>query len=179
MATDTLRDELHDEAKRLYIDANYSSRGHFKEAHSWSTWAFVLGLPLAMLGGLSAAGAAITALFTDYKFLTAGLALVAAVLASTRGFLRPEETAEAHGVKAARYLGLRNDAMFFLKIDLNSQLASDELVLRLRALRQSYNDLTLLAPQLVSPKHYAAAKAAIERGETNYESDPLWKELER
>lgn len=66
MSTD-LRDQLRNEAKRLVIDATYSSRGHFAEASRWGRWAFILGLPVAIVGGLSAAGAAATALFTDAK----------------------------------------------------------------------------------------------------------------
>lgn len=174
-----LRHALADEAKRLYIDATYSSRGHFQEAHGWARWAFLLGLPLAILTGLSAAGAAATALFTDQRFITAGLALAAAVLTSVRGFMRPEESAEAHGVKAARYIGIRNDASFFLAMDLRSNLSGDELTLRLRALRRAYNDLTLVAPHLIAAKHYETARKAIERGDAGYENESLWKDLEQ
>lgn len=174
-----LRHALANQGKRLYTDATYSSRGHFQEARGWSRWSFVLGLPLSVLSGLSAAGAAATALFTDERLLTAGLALAAAVLTSVRGFMRPEETAEAHGVKAARYAALRNDASFFLDIDLRATLSEDELAVRLRALRKAYNELTLVAPHLVGPSHYEAAKKAIERGEASYENDPLWKEFDQ
>jgi hypothetical protein len=173
-----VRDELRNEAKRLIIDATYSSRSHFAEATRWGRWAFVLGLPLAIVSGLSAAGAAATALFTDLKWLTALLALVAAVLTSVRGFMRPEETAEAHGVKAARYTGLRNDATFFLRIEVSSSATDDELTKHLRELRKSYNDLTLVAPHVVSLSAYQTAKKGIEQGEASYENDPLWKGLD-
>jgi hypothetical protein len=175
----SLRDELRHEAKRLVIDATYSSRGHFAQASKWGRWAVILGLPLAIVSGLSAAAAAVTAIFTNFRALTAGLALLSAVLTSVRGFLRPEESAETHGVKAARYLGIRNDASFFLRIDLNSDLEDAELTKRLRDLRKSYNDLTLIPPHVISTSAYQTAKKSIETGEAAYENDPLWAELDK
>ncbi len=174
-----VRSELRAEAKRLYVDATYSSRGHFQEAKGWSHWSVLLGLPLVIVTAASAAGAATAAILTNNSALTAGLALTAAVLTSVRGFLRPEESAQAHGVKAARYAALAREAVFFLKIDTSSALPDQELVQRLRALRQAYADLTLTAPHLISPGAYEAARRGVARGEANYEDDPLSKELER
>jgi len=177
MADSNLRNQLGHEAKRLYVDAAYSSRGHFAEANGWARWAIVLGLPIAMASGLSAAGAAATAIFTNYKAVTAGLALLSAVLISVRGFLRPEQSAEAHGVKAARYLGIKNDASFFLRIDLESPKPDEELIKQLRDLRKTYADLTLAPPHRISAKGYEAARKSLEQGEASYENDPIWKEL--
>jgi hypothetical protein len=174
-----LRDELAYEAKRLIIDATYSSRGHFVQASNWQRWGVILGLPLAILSGLSAAGAAVTAIFTNFRALTAALALTSAVLTSVRGFLRPEESAEAHGVKAARYLGIRNDAQFFLRVDLKSDVDDAALTKSLRALRKTYNDLTLVSPHVVSTSAYQQAKKSIEQGEASYENDPLWADLDK
>jgi hypothetical protein len=174
-----LRDQLAYEAKRLIIDATYSSRGHFAQASKWQRWAVILGLPLAIVSGLSAAAAAVTALFTNFRALTAALALTSAVLTSVRGFLRPEESAEAHGVKAARYLGIRNDAHFFLRVDLKSDADDPALTKSLRALRKTYNDLTLVPPHVVSTSAYQEAKNSIEKGEASYENDPLWPDLDK
>lgn len=59
-----LRSGLTSEAKRLYVDATYSSRGHFQEAKGWSQWSVFLGLPLVIVTAASAAGAATAATFT-------------------------------------------------------------------------------------------------------------------
>jgi hypothetical protein len=81
-------------------------------------------------------------------------------------------------VKAARYLAISREARFFLRIDLLSSLSDEELVRRLRGLRQAYDDLTGAAPHLVSPQAYAKAKAGIEGGEASYKDDPVLKDLE-
>lgn len=100
------------------------------------------------------------------------------MLTSVRGFVRPEEAAESHGVKANRYVALRNDATFFLRIELNTSASDDELVKRLKGLRKSYNDLTLVPPHVVSSSAYEKARKSIEGGEASYDNDPLWKELD-
>lgn len=172
-----LRAALADQAKRLYVDASYASRGHYEEAGDYAKLSRVLGIPLAIVGGLSAAAASATAVLTDEKFLTAGLALLSAVLTSVYGFIRPEENAEAHGAKAGRYKAIRDDALIFLKIDLVTDASDAELVGRLKAMRNEYKDLALLKPHRVSRSAYQRAQAGMDRGEASYEDDPLWKEL--
>ncbi len=167
------------EAELLYVDATYSSRGHFAEANRWAHRAFIIGVPWAVLSGVSAGSAAIIAIFTDLRWLTAALALLSAILTSVREYLRADEKAEAHGMKAARYLSLAKQARFFIRIELKSALPGEELVRRLRGLREAYDDLTLTPPHIVSPAAYAAAKAAIERGETSYADDPVLNDLRK
>jgi hypothetical protein len=175
----TMRTALSDQAKRLYVDASYSSRGHYEEAADFARLSRVLGVPLAIVGGLSAAAAGVTALVIDEKLLTAALALLAAVLTSVHGFIRPEENAEAHGDKAGRYKAIRDDALLFLTIDLLSGASDGELIGRLKAMRADYKDLGLLKPHRVSRGAYQRARAGIEKGESSYGDDPLWKELSK
>src|SRR5437870_2088198 len=114
-----LRSGMRDLAMRLYVDATYSSRGHLEEAKRWTGWGRWLGLPVAAVSALAASGAALSAIFSkDAVWLTAGLALLSAVLTSVRGFVRPDELATAHGVKGNRYIGIRNEALSFLKAEL-------------------------------------------------------------
>ena len=174
----TLRGELRNEAKRLYIDANYTSRGHYKDAASQARLGFMLGLPVAIVGGITAAVAGVTAIFTEAHVLAGVLALISAVLTSVHGFMQPEKKAEAHGVKAGRYKAVRDDAMFFLKVDLLTDAPDDELRRRLKELRQTYKDLALIEPHLVSQDAYRAAQREIAEGEAGYVNDPLWKDLE-
>lgn len=175
---DTIRDELRSEAKRLYIDASYSSRGHFEDASDHAKWAFILGVPLAILGGISAAAASAAYFLTENYLVAGALALASAVLTSVHGFMQPDRRAEAHGVKAARYKVIRDDAIFFLKIDLNTMMSEDALRLELKTLRERYNDLALMQPHRISPAAYERAKRGIAAGEANYEDDPLWNQLE-
>lgn len=164
---------------RIYIDATYTSRGHLEEAKRWTRWSRWLGLPLAGVSALAASGAALSAIFGQVVWLTAGLALLSAVLTSVRGFVRPEELSTAHGVKGNRYIGLRNEALFFLKAELRAATSDAELLARLRTLQKSYNDLTVVAPNVIEEEQYAAAKRGITIGEASYRDDPLWKELEQ
>jgi len=164
---------------RIYVDASYTSRGHLEEAKRWMRWSRVLGLPLAAVSALAASGAALSAIFGQVVWLTAGLALLSAVLTGVRGFVRPEELATAHAVKGNRYIGLRNEALFFLKAELRSATPDSELLVRLRTLLKGYNDLTVVAPHVIEEKQYAAAKRGIEGGEASYRDDPLWRELEQ
>jgi hypothetical protein len=173
------RDGLRDTAKRLYVDASYSSRGHLEEAKRWIRWSRFFGVPLAGVSALAASGAALSAIFQQQIWLTAGLALLSAVLTSVRGFLRPEELAVSHGVKGNRYIGLRNEALFFLKVDLRSTADDQELIARLRELQKNYNALAITAPHVIEEKQFAAAQRGIQAGEASYENDALWKELEK
>jgi hypothetical protein len=174
-----LHPNLAGEAERLYVDATYTSKGHFIEANRWARRALIVGLPWAMLSGLSAGAAAITAIFTDARWLTAVLALIAAVVTSVREYMRSDEKAEAHGMKAARYLSIAKETRFFLLVELETELPESELVRRLRGLRQMYDDLTLAPPHVVSPAAYAEAKAALERGEAEYDKDPVLQDLRK
>ncbi len=177
--TEKLRMALADQAEHLYVDASYSSRGHYEEAANFAKLSRFLGVPLAIVGGLAAAAAGASALLNDQRLVTAGLALASAVLTSVHGFFRPEENAEAHGAKAGRYKAIRDDALLFLKIDLVSGASEAELVGRLKAMRNEYKDLALLKPHRISRGAYERARAGIERGEASYENDPLWKDLDK
>lgn len=101
---------MRNEAKRLYLDASYSSGGHYEDAATQSRWAFNLGLPIAIAGGISAAAAGATFLLSNNDVVAGILAFSSAVLTSVHGFVQPEKNAEAHGVKAARYNAIRDDA---------------------------------------------------------------------
>lgn len=77
-----------------------------------------------------------------------------------------------------RFISLRNEARFFLQVDLRSSLGEDELVARLRDLRDRYNALNETAPRRIPRGDYEAARRSISAGEASYENDPLWKDLD-
>jgi hypothetical protein len=164
-------------AKRLYIDATYSGRGHLESCARWQRWNTWLGVPATVASSILAAGAAVSALVEGTPLVTALLAGAAAVLNGLRSFLQPDAKAQAHGVKGNQYLAIRNDARTFLEVDLHAGLPQEELVSASKELRRRYNELKQTDPQLIPRGDYEAAKRNVEVGESSYTNDPLWQEL--
>lgn len=173
-----LRVALRTEARRLYVDSSYASRGHLEEGVRWTNWDTRLGLPATLASTLLAAGAGVSALVEANKWVAAGLAGAAALAGAAREFFHPAEKAESHAAKGNQYLSIRSEARFFHDIDIRSQEPLDQLQHRLRELRARYNALNESAPLLYSPGSYAKAQEGIRAGESSYEDDPAWKELE-
>ncbi len=174
----TLRLGLKNEAKRLYVDATYSGRGHMQSCSRWQTWDTWLGVPATVLSSILAGGAAVSALIEGTPITTAILAGSAAVLNGVKSFLQPDVKSQAHGVKGNQYLAIRSEARIFIEIDLHADISTDELISNIKDLRRQYNELKQTDPQLISRGDYESVKRNIEAGESNYTNDPLWKELD-
>src|SRR5688572_5143249 len=82
-------------AKRLYIDATYSGRGHLESCSRWQRWNTWLGVPATVASSILAAGAAVSALVEGTPLVTALLASAAAVLNGLQSFLQPDAKAQA------------------------------------------------------------------------------------
>lgn len=178
MADDTtLRAALNDEAKRLIVDSTYTGRGHQAAGGRWAVYNNWLGLPTAVASALLAGGAGVSAVTESRPGLTAGLAFGAAILSAAHGFLRPAERAEEHSLKGNRFIALRNEARLFREIELRSNPDKDDLTTRLTELRKRYADLNETPPLHIPRRDYETAKRGIEAGESSYENDPIWKEL--
>ena len=171
-----LRKALRDEAKTLYIDSAYSAGGSLRAGQRWGSVDFWLGVPTALLGAVLGVGAAASALL-EATGVAAILAICSVGLSGVRGFLRPDERAEAYRLKGNKYIRLRNAARRFANIDVRSTLPTDELRARLEDLRTQYADLTETPPLDIPPWAYAETKQRIDAGEASYTNDPLWKEL--
>jgi len=172
-----LRLALDAEAKKLIVDSTYTGRGHQTAGGRWSTYNYWLGLPTAVASALLAGGAGISAVVDRHAWFTAILAFSAAIATASHGFLRPGERAEQHSLKGNRFIGLRNDARLFRELDLRTNVPVNELSSRLRELRKRYADLNESPPLHIPRQDYEAAKQSIAAGESNYEDDPIWKEL--
>jgi hypothetical protein len=168
---------IRDEVKRLIIDCTYTGRGHQTAGQFWAGVNSWLGLPAAIISALIAVGAAANAILGQSPLLTAGLAMCSAVLTSAHAFFHPDKLAEQHGLKGDRFISLRNDARLFLKIDLLT-LAPKEWPARIHDLRRRYNALNEGSPRRIVRRDYESAKRSIAAGESGYENDPLWKELD-
>lgn len=156
------------------MDATYSGRGHLSAGRLWASWALYLGLPLAILSAASASGAGLSAIVGAGTWWTASLAFISVTLQAVNAFLKPADRAKEHNAKGNQYLSLRNASRFFRDVDLRvSDVPAQQLVDRLRELRDRYNALNESEPQIPGWA-YAEAKAGIARGESDYESDPLW-----
>lgn len=176
MATgDAFRKALWEEANRVIIDATYSGREHQAVGNRWEVINRWLGIPAVVASAFLAAGAAVSALTGGNDRTTAALALVAAGLGAARTFLRPEEIAEAHGLKGDRFISLRNDAQRFQQLDLRSSLSDDALRDRCDQLAKRRNELREAPPRHLPKWAYKKAKDGIAAGESDYESDPLWE----
>lgn len=169
------RKALWEEANRVIIDATYSGRAHQRMGTTWDSINRWLGLPAVILSSLLAGSAGVAVLIGAYKWLSATLALVAAGLTAARTFLKSDEVAEAHGLKGDRLINLRNDAIRFQQVDLRSSLSLDALTDRCRVLSERRNAFREQPPRHIPESVYVKTKASIDRGESDYENDPLWK----
>lgn len=166
-----LRQALRNEASRVIEDCLHTGRNHQEAGLRWAginTW---LGVPAAVATTVLAGGAGVSAILDQRSGVTAVLALAAAALSAARGFLRPGEVSEAHSLKGNRFISLRNDARMFQQLDLLSGQASEELVARIKELRQRYADLNEAPPLVIQRQDYLKAKRGIEAGESEYAVD--------
>lgn len=170
------RQALWDEANRVVIDATYSGRSHQLMGTTWEKIDRWIGLPSTILSSILAGGAGITALADADTWITATLALVAAILSAVRSFLRSEENADAHGLKGDRFISLRNDAISFQEVDLHSSLSLDALTDRSKNLSERRNALREAPPRHLPRWVYEKTKTSIQNGESDYEDDHLWRE---
>ena len=169
---------LWEDANRVIIDSTYSGRSHQAMGVFWDKLNRWIGIPSVVLSALLASGAGISAIVGLHRWITAVLALISALLVSLRGFLKPEENANLHGDKGDRYINLRNDALTYQRVDLRSNIDLDVLVSRGRDLNKRRNALRQEVPSHIYKSVYEKTKRSIERGESDYENDPLWKDLE-
>lgn len=173
---DELRRALWEEANRIIIDSTYSGREHQAVGNRWDGIGRWLGVPSVIASAIVAGGATVTALLETNKYLTAGLAAVAAALSATISFLRPDDRADAHGLKGDQFISLSNDARRFQQLDLRSSLSDQELRDRCEQLSKRRNELREAPPRHLPRWAYRAAKDGIAAGESSYENDPLWQE---
>lgn len=174
-AHDALREELRKEANRICIDAEYTGRQHMEMGRWWRQRATWIGLPAAVIAAAASGGAALSALLGWGTALTVVLGFAGAIAGAVRAFFKPEEQAEAHAVKGAACIAIRNDARRFMNLDLASTAGLDALTDRVRILGQKYDGLRGQEPLHLAEWTYPKVKAQIEAGNYEYENDRLWQ----
>ncbi|MEP7378166.1 MAG: SLATT domain-containing protein [Chloroflexota bacterium] len=171
-----LRVELRNEANRILIDAEYTGRQHMLMGQWWrqrQTW---IGFPLALITAAASASAGISALLGWGTALTVILGFAGALAGAINLFFRPNDQAKAHAGKGAQLIALRNEARRFMEIDMKSTLSTDALTDRVRSMSERYDRLRASEPVHLPPWTYPKAKAQIDAGNYDYESDPLWRQ---
>jgi hypothetical protein len=128
---------------------------HTVAAENWGFWRDVLGLPAAILAGITSA-AAFSQL--DRSNAIAGLlALVVTVLTATSTYLNPSQKTERHRVSANSFRSLRYEADMFSEFSLPS-LSDSQLIEAVQRLMDKFEKLVESRPE-VSPKQSRHGRA--------------------
>ncbi len=178
MTDSELRRELHQEANRVLIDAEYTGRQHMLYARRWRLWAVWMGLPSVVVAALASGAAGVTALLGIDAWVTAVLALLGASVGAVRSFFRPEEQAARHGIKGEECITIRNRARLLMNIELRLPLSFDALAERVQTLRSTYDALRSREPTGLPEWTYRKVKQEVTAGNYDYENDRLWKDYE-
>jgi hypothetical protein len=152
------------ETERIEEDALYSAKRHFNAAASWTSVHLLLGLPTALIAGVSGVSA-----LSHHTLIAGILALLVAGLAALTTFLNPSQRATNHHDFGNRYNALRNKTRILREIDVSNSNPT-ELAKELKALNRERDELNQKAPQ--TPRWaFIRARAGIEEGEAQYRTD--------
>jgi len=160
------REAIGAEASRIEEDSTYSSKSHFEAARMWGAMHLWLGIPIALLAGLSGVSA-----LSDMPVSAAVIAFVVAGLTAVMTFLNPEKRAASHQAAGNQYLALRNRSRIFKNIKLPQ--AADDLASatrELEAISKQREELNSASPP-VPRRAFLAARMGIEGGESKHEVD--------
>jgi uncharacterized membrane protein len=156
--------QLRAEALRIEEDATYSSKAHYEQASTWGKIYFWLGIPTAIIAGISGVSA-----FEDLNLLAGTTAVIAAALASISTFLNPAEKAQAHYTAGFKFSALKNNTRIYREIELLDE-ANKDLKKELLKLSSERNSINEVSPQ-ISNSAFKKAKNGIEQGESKYAVD--------
>jgi hypothetical protein len=165
----SFQDNIAKEAMRIEEDATYSSKGHYEAAKIWDNVYLWLGIPTAIIAGISGISA-----FQECSFLAGITAVIAAALAATSTFLNPSEKAQAHYTAGSRFNSLKNRARIFREIELQDS-EMDYLKKRIIELSEERHTANSESPQ-IPRRAFESARKGIEQGESEYIVDSDRKE---
>lgn len=156
------KQEVINEAKRLYENCLYTSKSHFVEARFWQNLHLWIGIPSVILAGMAG-----TLAFADVKLLAGILSMVIVVLTSITTFLNPKEQANTHHTAANNYDSLMTKLRIFWSIDCWSEELDEVLTSRLKTYSEERDRLNRECPQPFN-WCYKSAKKGIQEGESEY-----------
>ncbi len=158
MEFNSLRTRVIEEAKRIENDAMYSAKGHYEDAHYWSRFHVLVGVPVAMLAAI--AGASALAQFDNHSVIAGILSIIVAALTAIITFLNPNEKANAHQNVGNKYNALRRQAHAFCTIDAQMEdIHEQELVKQVKELAKQRDELNLISPPISNMAYKKVYKA--------------------
>jgi len=168
-----VRDEVILEAQRLEESTRDSSKGHHCAAEGWSKRGHQLGIPTAIISGITS-----LAVFAQASkdiwwigVIAAVLSVTVTILTTLTTVLKPTEKESAHLTAANAYNRLNNATRMFWSIECWSATATEEsMAAKLTELVAQKDNLNQDSPQ-VPPWAWAEAQARIKKGETTYAVD--------
>ncbi len=162
--TETLKNEIIREAKRIEEDALYSGKSHFNASALWSKANYLLGIPIticAVLRGINH--------FSCSQQLAGGIDMLIAILAALQTFLNPINHVAQHNQAGGKYFALKNQVRCFCKIELLS-LPIEEAATVMKAFSQKLNELNAAAPS-IPYLAFVLTRRSIKKGHADYAVD--------
>lgn len=152
------------ESERIEEDSTYSSKSHYEAARRWSNTYLWLGIPTALIAGISGVSA-----FENCPLVAGIAAIVAAGLAAISTFLNPSEKAQAHYTAGFKFTSLKNKSRIFREIEILDKESKNtkQQLLALSSERDSINEVSPQIPRWAFEK----ARKGIESGESKYKVD--------
>lgn len=155
--------KIGNEALRIEEDCTFSAKRHFNASSRWETYHYLVGLPSALLAGLSGISA-----FNDYPIMAGILAIFSTALTSILTFLKPSERSEHHKSIGNQYLSLRNKTRLFREFEMN--YTSEALIEKVNDLSNQRDELNSSALN-TSNSDYIKAQKDINEELHKYEVD--------
>lgn len=155
--------KINKEALRIEEDCIFSAKRHFNASSRWETYHYWVGLPSALLAGVSGVSA-----FNDYTVLAGVLAILSTALTSILTFLKPSERSEHHKSIGNQYLSLRNKTRLFRELEINKP--SEENFVKINELSNQRDELNNSAMN-TSNSDYEKAQKDINENFHKHEVD--------
>jgi hypothetical protein len=153
------------EAKRLEEDSLHSAKGHFAAAEGWTSAHYWVGLPIAILSGISGVLA-----LAKHPIVGGTIAVGVAILTAVATFFNPSKRSGSHLVAGNAYKRIQNRSRRFYNIDAAGATDAESLKMILDSLATELDDLNEQSPKI--PRWaYKRALAAIATGEASYAVD--------
>lgn len=159
------KEDIIKEAKRIEESTLYSAKGHFAAAQFWSDFHLWIGIPAAIIAGISAASA-----LADINIVAGILSIIVAGLSAVTTFLNPNEKASVHLNSGNNYDALQNKVRIFWTIDCWRENSEQVLTEKLKDLSEEKNKLNRACPQ-IPQWAYNKGKKGIDAGEAAYQVD--------
>lgn len=155
--------KINNEALRVEEDCIFSAKRHFNASSRWETYHYWVGLPSALLAGVSGVSA-----FNNYPILAGVLAILSTALTFIVTFLKPSERSEHHKNIGNQYLALRNETRLFRELEINK--SNKDNLIKINKLSKQRDELNNSAIN-TSNSDYEKAKKDINENFHKHEVD--------